>query len=681
LALYDDQDLANIDFAPPTANIAIPAMAAEDVLLFKNEDAALPGSSNLNPNVVPIPTDVCLFADGDDVILISSTNDADCYANRQDIIGTITGSAWGDDSAFIKGGCATETAHKDYVESDWIRVDLAAIDIADPNTNIALGTQAVGPTIFDGSGWSNLSPDQSREVIVSQSFNGADQTIEACNIIINQGVDVIFDSNGASNNSIIVYGDMTIDGSLTIGDTESLVTYDNDATLGVITKIEKSTELNDIHDVTYWSSPTQGAVLGEIFVGVDPTRIFELRPADSNPAYIGTIYEHWFNASGPMSEARGYAVEGSSVGIQTINFTGVPNNGNYTRDLYYKGSPDVFPESDNFNMIGNPYPAAIDIQKFLLNNAIVNEIFLWTHATPNPGGEYNPADYVTYNLSGGSSVDGVEKNIGSGQGFMIRTTDFGSVLFDNGLKLEGENDQFFKSNAPKKDIFNDQSPDRFWLTLSNNNGVRDEILIAFNDGSTEAFDPKFDSYYVNYPKDINLYSLIDDDKMVIQDLGAFDESKIVSIGFDTNKGSSFSMKLAKTEGIFKDSDVYLVDHVLNVQHDLKISDYSFDADNIGEYPNRFSLKFVSTNAVLGLDDLSGSNEFKVSNDFDLMKVKSGKTVDEIKVFDLLGRVIIHNEPKQKSFELSTGSVKLGTVMIIEARLEDGSFINTKSIKY
>ena len=62
-----------------------------------------------------------------------------------------------------------------------------------------------------------------------------------------------------------------------------------------------------------------------------------------------------------MAEARGYSVEGSSTGIQTITFTGMPNNGNLARDLYYKGSPDTGTESENFNFIGNPYPTAIDI--------------------------------------------------------------------------------------------------------------------------------------------------------------------------------------------------------------------------------------------------------------------------------------------------------------------------------
>ena len=69
------------------------------------------------------------------------------------------------------------------------------------------------------------------------------------------------------------------------------------------------------------------------------------------------------------------------------------------------------------------------------------------------------------------------------------------------------------------------------------------------------------------------------------------------------------------------------------------------------------------------------------NDFDLMKVNSGKAVSEIRVYDMLGRMILQGNPQERSFELNTSSVKLGTLMLIEAKLEDGSMINTKSIKY
>jgi hypothetical protein len=60
----------------------------------------------------------------------------------------------------------------------------------------------------------------------------------ARNLVINAGADVVFDDN--STNTIELWGDLVVNGTLTIGDTESLITYDSDASLGVITKLEDS---------------------------------------------------------------------------------------------------------------------------------------------------------------------------------------------------------------------------------------------------------------------------------------------------------------------------------------------------------------------------------------------------------------------------------------------------------
>ena len=71
----------------------------------------------------------------------------------------------------------------------------------------------------------------------------------------------------------------------------------------------------------------------------------------------------------------------------------------------------------------------------------------------------------------------------------------------------------------------------------------------------------------------------------------------------------------------------------------------------------------------------------MENKFETLKVDATEPVENIKVYDLLGRMIIQSAPNKRSFELNTSGVKIGTVLIIEARMEDGSLINTKAIKY
>ena len=694
LAMYDQDRIPNIEVSAPNEVQSIPFMTTGAVLLFKNSLATIPGSGNLG-FASQITTPVCNF-DGDDVILISRTNDASCYGNRQDIIGDVeTINAWGKNKSFIKGGCATELPHADFLLSDWIDIPIVEVDNADPSTNLALGTQVLGPTIFNGS-WSNLSPDRSRTTIIASSFSGANVTVTVCNLVINSDVSAVFNSNGTSNHSIIIYGDLTVDGSLIIGDTESLVTLDPLATLGNITKIEKSETLYNLHDNTYWSSPVQNSQIQNVFPDVNPVRIFEYKAGDENPIYAGTNYRYWWNKpSGSMDVGYGYAVEGPAAPVdgnddyitpldQIINFIGIPNNGTLSLNVYYKGQPDVGDENENFNLIGNPYPTAIDIESFLTNNPAVNEIALWTHATPISGGtegEFLDPDYVYYNITG-STTPGVSNNIGSGQGFMTRTNNSGDIDFFNHFKMIDANDQFFKSENSKKDVVNKEiEKDRIWLLLSDDQRTKSNILIGFIDEATDGVDFYYDSYGFNSEKQINLYSKVADSesKFLIQGLGTFNEDKIVSLGYDSKSIGNLKISVIEKEGVLKDIDIYLVDNFLGITHNLNDSDYTFEQTATGEFPNRFVLQFAG--AALGIDDFEKNNDFSIANTYDGFSIHASKIVTKVKVYDMLGRLLIENIPNKQSFSLKVDNIKAGTVLIIESTLDNGAILSKKAIKF
>ena len=167
--------------------------------------------------------------------------------------------------------------------------------------------------------------------------------------------------------------------------------------------------------------PYRAHRLNSIFAGVHPERIFEFRAGETNPIYAGTNYKYWWIASGAMGRAIGYAAPGASTGVQTLTFTGIPFNGAFTLNAFFSGTVDTGTANENFNLIGNPYPAAIDIQRILEDNGSINEIALWTSdTTVDPiTGEYDDADYVYYSTTG-STTPGVTENIGSAQGFMVK---------------------------------------------------------------------------------------------------------------------------------------------------------------------------------------------------------------------------------------------------------------------
>jgi len=48
---------------------------------------------------------------------------------------------------------------------------------------------------------------------------------------------------------------------------------------------------------------------------------------------------------------------------------------------------------------------------------------------------------------------------------------------------------------------------------------------------------------------------------------------------------------------------------------------------------------------------------------------------------MLCRILINKSPDKKSFYLEASTIKKGTVLLIEAVLENGVVINKKTIKY
>ncbi len=684
LYLKDKAQYGIIETATPDLSYLISqALLPGEVLLIKKASASLPLAGNIGP-ANQVTSSVCDFSnDGTHLLLISPSNGSDAYHLREDIIGNIGNQGypadWGLNVSYAKGGCASETPHLEFDLSDWINVPLNEVDDADPNSNVALGRQWIGITEFNGSTWSNGISDRTRNARITTSLSAASQSIEACTLEIPAGIDVDFDSNGATYNSLVIYGDLIVDGNLTIGDTESLVTYDDNASLDVITKIEKSQNKTDIHQTTYWSSPVIGAQISSIFAGVNPDRIFRYTPGNPNPAYAGSKYRYWHIASGSMGNAIGYSAEGSTTGVQTLTFTGVPNNGNIVQNVFYEANP-TYGQDENFNLLGNPYPAAIDIELFLIANSIIGEIAIWDNGGPDGNGEFNQGNYIYYN-NGGSSAPEFTKNIASGQGFMARAAGLGQIRFSNTMKMVDANNQFYKQAATKgaKHFGNDE--DKLWLELSDDNYNYNSILIGFLEEATDGFDTNYDASGFDSGNS-RLFSRIEsmDNKLVIQSLGKFEESKIVKLGVDAQNKGTYTIAISGTKGEFGNRPVYLVDQVLGLTYDLSKGNYEFDVDEAGTYDDRFIIRFNSQS--LGVEDgLVSKNDFIVSNATDGFKIESRTVVNDIKIYDMLGRLIVHKTPKQSSFNVVTRNVKPGTVLIIDATLEGGAKVNRKTVKF
>ena len=545
-------------------------------------------------------------------------------------------------------------------------------------------------TVWNGLNWSNNLPDLSKYAIIDGTYSAIDGNIVANNLTINSGKNLDFD-NGTIN-SVLVYGDLTVDGSFTVGDTESLVIKDVNAELninGTFIKKERTTILKNSYDVTYWSSPVENAIVGAVFPDVDSNRIFYMDPTQENPNYIGQYYRyrHWFNTSpsDSMISGKGFSVDGNTNGtypneIMEVDFEGKPNYKDISISINTFST--VIDDADRTNLLGNPYPTAIDADLLIQENTEIFDgtIYLWSHNTEFNNGEYEEADYFAYNELGSNySEIGSPYYIGSGQGFMILANGSSVFNFRNLMQVENNNNQFYKLENSKLKQENKAGKDRIWLKLTNNNKLSKEILIGFSEKATDGVDFGFDSKLLNNDASLTFYSLIDNNKYTIQGMDMFSEHRIVNLGFYTVEASEFTIGITQKEGVLNEHEILLTDNKLNIKHNLNQSNYIFNQTELGDFPDRFTLKFTSS--ILGVDDIENENIFNIVNTDGRFIIDTNKIIKELKIYDILGRLLYHDKPNQQGLELKIDKIQNGTILIVQVKLENDAILSKKIILY
>ena len=321
-------------------------------------------------------------------------------------------------------------------------------------------------TSWNGTSWNNGLPSSSKAVVFTENYN-ANENIAACSVTINNGAAVIVNSGFTMTitNELIISG-----GFLTFENNASLVQINETAlNSGSITYNRQSASVRD-SDYSYWSSPVAGETLDAAFPNSPSDKIYSY-DAFSTP-------EDWKQEapSTIMSIGTGYIVQAPQTNSNTppntyeASFIGKPNNGVFEIPIA---------SADTSNLLGNPYPSAIDADTFLIENSNILDgtIYFWTHsaaiqsATNITNGfagsgslAYTSDDYASYNLSGGVAANSAGKipsgKIPTGQAFFTTSkASNAKALFNNDMRLTGgssgvNNSQFYKLSTKKTKTVN-----------------------------------------------------------------------------------------------------------------------------------------------------------------------------------------------------------------------------------
>ncbi|WP_299520749.1 hypothetical protein [Winogradskyella sp.] len=574
-------------------------------------------------------------------------------------------------------------------------------------------------TTWDGANWDNGMPNINTEVIINGNYTTDTDggSFTCCSLTVNAGElrvsngefvevvnDVVVEDSATlfveTSGSFIQNGDGVNAGSFTLNGT------------GSSTVIKFTSPLNNWYDYTYWSSPVANATINTALFAADPNRRFQFNAnnfLDLNADDIDDDGNDWGVATGIMEVGRGYAathseiafIPGPPVSYQYI-FTGGFNTGDYSFPLAYNPV-----NTSHWNLAGNPYPSAIDVDLlFAGNTSIQNVVYLWSHfrapLNSNPGNEvlnFSQSDYLTINatlelgngsdLNGDNVVDALdipERKIPSGQGFFVISSSANPILFTNSMRVSGnnENDDFYR-NTTEPNTYN-----KLWLNLTSDNGAYSQTGIGYVEGATSDFDGSgYDARRQESTATAAvLYSRIDainDYKFAIQGRAVEDISldEVIHLGFINNLElpTIFSIKAIKYEGyFFSDNPIYLKDNLLNIVHDLKLSDYDFTSE-VGEFKNRFEIVFTSE--ALSLDDnVINANELIITELSDgkvQISINEPHTINNVEILDVLGRQI-YNLEGTSSTEVYNLSKLSNAAYIAKVTLSNGEIISKKAIK-
>ncbi|WP_432672161.1 Ig-like domain-containing protein [Flavobacterium sp. SM2513] len=549
-------------------------------------------------------------------------------------------------------------------------------------------------TTWNGeAGWSNGAPSITRDAIIEADYQVATNEVLAIkNLTINANAKVTVASNATlliQNNVTIVSNNQNEAPRLIIENNGSFVQVNDNATFTGATNsflVKKNTQPVFKYDYTYWSSPVKadaGFTLNTLSPLTTPTRYMKWRHTTSPQAW-----EVLLSGNEVMVPGRGYIVrapatynnEGAGAAqVYPANFIGHPNNGQISHPV--TGSENT----KAFNLIGNPYPSAMDATKFLDENkqTLSGTLYFWTHNTEfsnSTNFSYTPSDYASWNRTGGTATNGGDGNgndnaskpsgyIAAGQSFFVQGigAGAGTVVFNNEMRVKeaGLNNQFFKP-APTQPVENWQTTGkhRVWLNLTSAQNDFNQALVGYIENATNELDLDFDGEVFSGGA-VSLYSIAEAKKLTIQGRALpFSNQDEVPLGYKTTLTGTLTISIEEFDGLLAGQNIYIKDNVLGTVHNLKEADYTFTTVP-GTFDDRFVLRYLPQE-TLGTDlPTINANSVVVFNSDNQISIKSTELViSKIEIFDLQGRVVFtKNNIDAQAFATQTLSVSNQMVIV------------------
>lgn len=493
--------------------------------------------------------------------------------------------------SFPLDGTTLELGASYYVEHtandpDEFSIGVIGMTVGDDETEIYLAPWAddfwsfsveSNPTVtWNGTAWSNGSgPQETDDVVMQGYFLGA---FRCNNLTIQSGGDINI------NGLLYVAGNIENNGDLFLQSGSSMISFASGEFTGYDMIMNRETRYENKY--SFVGSPMQasansvGSSIGSVVYQYNETK-----PYGANEGL-----SRWENAlNQQLQPGRGYAQSGR----MTLGFVGKPNTGTITFAGTY--TEDTNDANEGWNLIANPYPAAISVEDFLAENTnLTGAVYLWDdNGSDQTRG--NNSDYIVANAlaatqnSRAGNGSRYNQHLGAAQGFFVKLQSASDteIAFTENMRSEGDNGDGHFFRQTETPIIR--------VNLTNADGLFKQTVIGQVEGiSDDQWNRPFDAEVFGGQSSDGLYSLKMGKLLAIQ--GATENKEQFPLGYHVAASGTYSLSVELEH--FPTQDLYLIDGLTGEKFDLSTGEYTFSSQ-AGSFMNRFTL--VSARQILSAE--------------------------------------------------------------------------------
>lgn len=407
-----------------------------------------------------------------------------------------------------------------------------------------------------------------------------------------------------------------------------------------------------------------------------PNTIFLFGPFEKGTTDDYIVYN--YSDIVTLTSGTGYRVatntpQAVSNGVPLI-FTGPITETDVNVNIYNEVSGNYY----EWNLIGNPYPAYLDVNAFFnheVSPGITNLSLLKNNSAAIYGYDANNSDpsgsyWTITNLLEGPDY------IAPGQGFFVSSQNATANLqFTQDMLVMGSSDDFIANR-------NSQSNPFLKLKASdqNNSSV---TSIYFNNNTSLGLDPGYDAMLFGaFATDFAFYShLVEDNEGFPMAIQCFNKAVlndvIVPLGLNANQGTNMTIEILESN-LPPATDVYLEDTLLNTFTLLTDSNYNINSNADLSGTGRFYLRFTDSTLGIANNPLDAINIYSIHDQKTVMIQGQLDPKSNLKIIDIQGRTVLN---KVLNYNTTTQIIDVSNLStgIYVVQLKNNNFYKTQKI--